>query len=123
MTLEKVAPNGVFAYYIYTWKLDLTSRTLCIQMPVNREIIPDTCFRLISKIFAANGWSREPTLRVLHCEGVRERSISVKKEERRIYYIYICAISCFNFSFKSKDTYNILSIVSNKTSHEVEIIT
>lgn len=120
MTLEKVALNGVFAYYIYTWKLGLTSRTLCIQMPVNREIIPDTCFRLISKIFAANGWSREPTLRVLHCEGVRERSISVKKEERRIYYIYICAI---NFSLKSKDTYNILSIVSNRTSHEVEIIT
>lgn len=123
MTLEKVAPNGVFAYYIYTWKLGLTSRTLCIQMPVNKEIIPDTCFRLISKIFAANGWSREPTLRVLHCEGVRERSISVKKEERQIYYIYICAISCFNFSLKSKDTYNILSIVSNRTSHEVEIIT
>lgn len=104
MTLEKVALNGVFAYYIYTWKLGLTSRTLCIQMPVNREIIPDTCFRLISKIFAANGWSREPTLRVLHCEGVRERSISVKKEERRdgfiIFIFALSAVSTFHLNQK-----------------------
>lgn len=110
MTLEKVAPNGVFAYYIYTWKLGLTSRTLCIQMPVNKEIIPDTCFRLISKIFAANGWSREPTLRVLHCEGVRERSISVKKEERRdgfiIFIFALSAVSTFHLNQKIRTIFS-----------------
>lgn len=70
-------------------------------MPVNRKIIPDTCFRLISKIFAANGgryaWS-------IARACVSGSLASRKKKDATDLYIYICAVSIFRLNVKLKGT-------------------